>query len=86
MTSPQFTRRAHQVAGGAMTPAQFYVIARLMRMPEPSRTAARRILVDGDPRATVLAESSVSASSLSRTVGRVTCAWRLINDAWQRVG
>lgn len=75
VTSPQFPRRAHQLAGGEMTPAQYHTVARMLRLPEPSAAAARRVLVDGE-RPSVAAESSgVSPSSLSRTVGRIRRAY-----------
>ena len=82
MTRPQFPRRAHQVAGGEMTPAQYHVVARLLRLPEQSATAARMVLVDG-ARPTDAAEAGgVSPSSLSRTVGRVRAAHESIRSAY----
>lgn len=82
MTRPQFSRRAHQVVGGELTPAQHHALARLMRLPEHSAAAARRVLVDGDRPGDAAAAEGVSASSLARTVGRMRTAHELVRGAY----
>lgn len=83
MTQPQFPRRAHQVAGGELTPAQFHTLARLMRSTEPVRTAARLVLVDG-LRPTDAAEGAgVSIQSCSNAVARMKRAHALILEAYK---
>jgi len=82
MTSPQFPRRAHQLAGGEMPPAQYHVVARMLRLPEQSAAAARMVLVDGARPSDAAAAGGVSPSSLSRTVGRVRAAHESIRAAY----
>ncbi len=82
MTSPQFPRRAHQLADGIMTPAQYHAVARLLRLPEQSTAAARMVLVDGARPSEAAEVGGVSPSSLSRTVGRVRRAHELIRGAY----
>lgn len=81
MTSPQFPRRAHQLAGGEMTPAQYHAVTRLMRLPEQSAAAARMVLVDGARPSDAAEAGGVSPSSLSRTVGRVRRAYLSVCEA-----
>lgn len=81
MTSPQFPRRAHQLAA-EMTPAQYHEVAKLMRLPEASYVAARLVLVDGARPSDAAEAGGVSPSSLSRTVGRVRRAHEAIRAAY----
>lgn len=82
MTSTQFPRRARQLAGGELTPAQFWALAQLMRMPEPSRSAAEGVLVRGDRPTDAAAASGLSVPSVSRSVARVRRAHALIVGAY----
>lgn len=82
MTSPQFPRRAHQVGGGEMTPAQYHVVAKLLRLPEHSADAARRVLVDGARQADAATAYDLPHQSVSRTVGRVLRAHEAIRGAY----
>lgn len=83
MTSSQFTRRSRQTApGGLMTPAQFYVVARLIRSSEPAREAARLVLVDGLAPGVAALQAGVSPQSVSNATGRVKRAHAAILEAY----
>lgn len=85
MTSPQFPRRAHQLADGEMTPAQYHCVARSLRLPERSAAAARMVLVDGARQADAATAHDLPHQSVSRTIGRIRRAYDDIAAAgpWQ---
>lgn len=80
---PQFPRRAHLRAGGKMTPAQFWTICQIARTSEPSRTAARLVLVDGRTVAEAVARTGVLQPSVSRLVARLLRAHNLLIEAYR---
>ncbi len=82
MTPPQFPRRAHTRAGGLLTPAQFRAICQIARTSDPSREAARLVLVDGRTVTEAVAATGVLPPSVSRLVGRLTRAHALLADAY----
>jgi len=82
MTSPQFPRRARQLAGGELTPAQFWAICQIARTSDPSREAARLVLVYGRPTAEAAEATGVLQPSVSRLVGRLRRAHALLSDAY----
>lgn len=83
MTSPQFSRRARTLAPGAtMTPAQFWALAQIARTSEPSREAARMVLVDGRTPSEAAAQTGTLLPSVSRLVSRLRRAHRLLADAY----
>ena len=87
MTRPQFPRRARTLAPGAlMTPAQFWALAQIARTSEPSREAARLVLVDGHTVADAVAATGVLQPSVSRLVGRLRRAHALLADAYAGAG
>lgn len=84
MTSPQFPRRARTLVPGAtLTPAQFWALAHLMRTSEPSREAARMVLVDGCTVTGAAAATNVLQPSVSRLVGRFKRAHALVASAYE---
>ena len=82
MTSVQFPRRARQLTAGELTPAQFWAICQIARTSEPSRTAARLVLVDGRTPTDAAAHTGTLLPSVSRLVGRLRRAHRLLADAY----
>lgn len=82
MTPPQFPRRAHTRAGGILTPAQFWAIAQIARTSEPSREAARLVLVDGLSVADAVRATGVLQPGVSRLVIRLARAHALLADAY----
>lgn len=84
MTSPQFPRRAHQRAGGILTPAQFWAICQIARTSDPSREAARLVLVEGRSQVDARSITGVEQPSISRLVGRLLRAHNLIADAYRQ--
>ena len=83
MTSPQFPRRARTLAPGAiMTPAQFWALAQIVRTSEPSREAARLVLVEGRTTVAAAAATGVLQPSVARLVGRLRHAHVLLAGAY----
>lgn len=83
MTRPQFPRRARTLAPGAlMTPAQFWALTQVARTVEPSREAARLVLVEGRTTVAASAATGVLQPSVSRLVGRLRRAHVLLSDAY----
>lgn len=82
MTLPQFPRRAHVRAGGILPPAQFWAICQIARTSDPSREAARLVLVEGRPPVEAAAATGVILQSLSRLVARLRRAHDLLADAY----
>lgn len=85
MTPPQFPRRAHTRAGGILTPAQFWAICQIARTSDPSREAARLVLVEGRTVTAAAAATGVEQPNVSRIVGRLTRAHALLADAYSPV-
>ena len=54
-----------------MTPAQFDAVAKLLRLRDPSREAARLVLVDGLAGVAAAAATGVSAQGVSNALQRV---------------
>jgi hypothetical protein len=65
-----------------MTDAQHAVIAQLLRSREPSRTAARLVLVDGLTPTAAAAETGITQQAVSNVVGRYKAAHALILAAY----
>ena len=82
MTRPQFPRRAHQVAGGEMTPAQFHAVAELIGSRDPARAAARLVLVEGVHPAEAAERAGVSRTSAYNAAARVRRAHELVQAAY----
>lgn len=82
VTSPQFPRRAHTVRGGTVTPAQFWALTQIARTSEPSREAARLVLVEGRSVAQAVEATGVLQPSVSRLVIRLRRAHDLLSDAY----
>ena len=82
MTRPKSPRRAHHVAGGEMTPAQFHAVAELIGSRDPARAAARMVLVDGMRPGEAATAAGVSPQSASNAVGRVRRAHESIRAAY----
>ena len=83
MTSPQFPRRARTLAPGAtMTPAQFWALCQIARTSEPSREAARLVLVEGRTTVDAAAWTGVLQPSVARLVSRLRRAHALLSDAY----
>ena len=83
MTRPQFPRRARTIAPGAlMTPAQFWALCQLARTSEPSREAARLVLVEGRTTVAAAEATGVLQPSVSRLVSRLRRAHALLADAY----
>lgn len=82
-SSPQFPRRARTLAPGAtLTPAQFWALAQVARTSEPSREAARLVLVEGRTTVSAAAATGVLQPSVARLVGRLRRAHMLLADAY----
>lgn len=82
-SSPQFPRRARTLAPGAlMTPAQFWAICQIARTSEPSREAARLVLVEGRTTVAAAEATGVLQPSVARLVGRLRRAHALLADAY----
>lgn len=82
MTPPQFPRRAHTRAGGLLTPAQFWAICQIARTSDPSREAARLVLVEGVTPTEAAARTGTILQSVSRLVSRLRRAHDLLSDAY----
>lgn len=83
MTRPTFPKRARTLKPGAtMTGAHFWALCQIARTSEPSRTAARLVLVDGRSVAEAVAQTGVLQPSVSRLVGRLRRAHALLADAY----
>lgn len=82
MTSPQFPRRAHTLRGGIVTPAQFWALTQIARTSEPSREAARLVLVEGRTTVAAVAATGVLQPSVSRLVIRLRRAHDLLAEAY----
>lgn len=65
-----------------MTPIQFDAIAVLIKSREPAKSAARRVLVDGEENIGAATEFGISRQSVSNTVARFRSADKLIRDAY----
>lgn len=82
-SSPQFPRRARTLAPGAtMTPAQFWSVCQITRTSEPSREAARLVLVEGRTTVAAAAATGVLQPSVARLVGRLRRAHALLTEAY----
>lgn len=64
-----------------MTPAQFDALAKLLRLRDPSREAARLVLVDGLAGVAAAAATGVSAQGVSNAVQRVRAGLALAKRA-----
>lgn len=65
-----------------MKAAQFDAIAVLISSREPTKSAARRVLVDGISQAEAAREFSISPQTVNRTVRRFNDADELIQTAY----
>lgn len=65
-----------------MKPTQFDVIATLISSREPTRSAARRVLVDGIAPAEAAREFELAPNSVSNTLRRFRDADALIQKAY----
>lgn len=65
-----------------MTPAQFWAICQISRTSEPSRSAARMVLVDGKTTVEAAAETGTLQPSVARLVGRLRRAHELLAEAY----
>lgn len=84
MTSTQFPRRARTLAPGAtMTPAQFWALTQIARTSEPSREAARLVLVEGRTTVAAAIATGVLQPSVARLVGRLRRAHVLLAGAYR---
>lgn len=84
LTSPQFPRRARTLAPGAlMTPAQFWAICQIARTSEPSREAARLVLVEGRTTVAAAEATGVLQPSVSRLTARLRRAHELMMEAYR---
>lgn len=82
-SSPQFPRRARTLAPGALlTPAQFWALCHVARTSEPSREAARLVLVEGRTTVAAAEATGVLQPSVSRLVSRLRRAHALLADAY----
>lgn len=83
MISPQFPRRAWTLTPGAvMTAAQFWALCQIARTSEPSREAARLVLVDGRTTVAAASATGVLQPSVARLVGRLRRAHALLAEAY----
>lgn len=69
-----------------MTPAQFEVIAKLLRSREPARTAARLVLIDGFAIKDAVAATKMLQPAVSRAVARYRKAHALILTGYPAEG
>lgn len=84
MISPQFPRRARRESPGAtMTPAQFWALVQIARTSEPSREAARLVLVEGRTTVAAAAATGVLQPSVSRLTARLRRAHELMMEAYR---
>lgn len=67
-----------------MTPAQFDLVARLIRSSGSSKKAARLVLVDGIAPSSAAVQTGVSKQAVSNTTGRIRRAHEAILDAYDR--
>lgn len=65
-----------------MTPAQFKVVAELLRSRDPVRSAAKAALVDGVSTSEAAAEAGVSSQSVSNALARFKAAHEKIGSAY----
>ena len=70
------------VRGGTVTPAQFWALTQIARTSEPSREAARLVLVEGRTTVAAAEATSVLQPSVSRLVSRLRRAHALLADAY----
>lgn len=68
-----------------MTPDEFEVIAKLISSREPTKSAARRVLVDGVAPAGAAREVDLAAQSVSNTLRRFRNAEALILTAYKPI-
>lgn len=71
------------VRGGTVTPAQFWALAQIARTSEPSREAARLVLVEGRTTVAAATATGVLQPSVARLVGRLRRAHVLLSDAYR---
>jgi hypothetical protein len=69
-----------------MTPAQFWALAQIARTSEPTRSAARMVLVDGIAPSVAAEAAEISRQSCSNAVGRLRRAHALLADAYAGAG
>lgn len=67
-----------------MTPAQFDVVAELLRSRDPARAAARLVLIEGASTTAAAAQCAVSSQSVSNAVARFKVADQKISTAYQK--
>jgi len=65
-----------------MTPAQFWSVCQIARTSEPSREAARLVLVEGRTTVDAAARTGVLQPSVARLVGRLRRAHVLLAEAY----
>ncbi|MBZ2207118.1 helix-turn-helix domain-containing protein [Massilia soli] len=65
-----------------MTPAQFDVVAELLRSRDPARTAARLVLIDGATTSAAAERCGISSQSVSNAIARFKAADEKISSAY----
>ncbi|MFC3110846.1 hypothetical protein ACFQAT_28305 [Undibacterium arcticum] len=68
-----------------MKPAQFDAIAKLISSREPTKSAARRVLVDGSAPVDAAREFDISRQSVGNTVARFKAAEDTILTAYKPI-
>lgn len=66
-----------------MTPAQFEVVAELLRSRDPVRSAARAVLVDAAGTTEAAMHAGVSSQSVSNALARFKAAHEKIESAYK---
>jgi transposase len=66
-----------------MTPAQFDVVAELLRSRDPARAAARLVLIDGASTSAAAEHCGVSSQSVSNALSRFKAADEKISQAYK---
>lgn len=67
-----------------MTPAQFDVVAELLRSRDPARAAARLVLIEGATTVAAAAQCAVSSQSVSNAVARFKAADQKIRAVYPK--
>lgn len=81
MSTPKPPRRK-----GAFSAREFDAIVQVARTSEPSRTAARMVLVDGYSVSEAARVTGLLRPSVSRSVNRLRRRHALLSAAYRRVG
>lgn len=67
-----------------MTPAQFDVVAELLRSRDPARAAARLVLIEGATTSAAAEECGVSSQSVSNAIARFKSADEKISAVYKK--